>query len=67
MELMKDELINFLVSSYKLNLNPLQFLRKNGFNNIIWSKTIVPEKMAVFVENNQLAVIEGGKKIVKRL
>ena len=64
---MKDELINFLVSSYKLNLNPLQFLRKNGFNNIIWSKTIVPEKMAVFVENNQLAVIEGGKKIVKRL
>ena len=64
---MNNELINFLVSSYKLELNPLQFLRKNGFNNIIWSKTIVPEKMAVFVENNQLAVIEGGKKIVKRL
>ena len=64
---MNNELINFLVSSYKLNLNPLKFLRKNGFNNIIWSKTIVPEKMAVFVENNQLTVIECGKKIVKRL
>ena len=65
---MNNELINFLVSSYKLNLNPLQFLRKNGFNNIIWSKTIVPEKMAIFVENNQLTVIiESGKKIVKRL
>ena len=67
MAIMNNELINFLVSSYKLNLNPLQFLRKNGFNNIIWSKTIVPEKMAVFVENKQLTVIEGSKKIVKRL
>ena len=67
MEIMKDELINFLVSSYKLELNPLSFLRKNGFNNIIWSKTLVPEKMAVFVENNQLTIIEGGQKIVKRL
>jgi len=67
MEIIKNELINFLVSSYKLNLNPLSFLRKNGFNNIIWSKIYVPKKIAVFLENGYLTVIEDGKKISKRL